>query len=66
MKKIKSSFWQRAPTLISTAIKLTQLRDVEAVVKNLSELKGVPQKIGQMISMDFSEYIPIEYREKIF
>jgi predicted unusual protein kinase regulating ubiquinone biosynthesis (AarF/ABC1/UbiB family) len=37
---------------------------VETVVKNLSELKGIPQKIGQLISMDFSEYIPEEYREK--
>lgn len=64
MKKIKSSFWQRAPQLISTVVKFAQLRDVETVVKNLSELKGVPQKIGQMISMDFSEYIPSEYRDK--
>ena len=64
MKKIKSSLWSRAPKLLSTAINLTRLKDVDSVVNNLSELKGIPQKIGQMISMDFSEYLPDEYRDK--
>ncbi len=64
MKKIKSGFWSRAPKLFSSAIKLSQLRDIDKVVENLSELKGVPQKIGQLISMDISEYLPVEMREK--
>lgn len=64
MKKIKSSLLGRAPKLLSSAIKLGQLKDIDRVVENLSELKGMPQKLGQMISMDFSEYIPPELRDK--
>jgi len=41
-----------------------QLKDIDSIVDNLSELKGMPQKLGQIISMDFSEYIPPELREK--
>jgi predicted unusual protein kinase regulating ubiquinone biosynthesis (AarF/ABC1/UbiB family) len=64
MKKIKSSFFSRAPKLISSAINLGRLKEIDKVVNNLSELKGMPQKIGQLISMDFSEYIPEELRDK--
>lgn len=64
MKKIRTSFFERAPKLIKSAIKLGQKSNIETLVKDLSELKGMPQKLGQLISMDFSEYLPNEYREK--
>lgn len=64
MKKIKTSLFERAPKLLSSAIKLSQLKDIDTVVNNLSELKGIPQKVGQLISMDFANYIPDEYRDK--
>lgn len=35
------------------------------MLENLSELKGVPQKIGQMLSMDVTQYVPEEIKEKL-
>ena len=64
MKKMRTSLFERAPKLLSTVIKLGQLKDVDGVVENLSELKGIPQKIGQLISMDVTEYLPEDVRSK--
>jgi len=38
--------------------------DLEGVVKDLSELKGLPQKMGQMLAIDSTQLFPEEMREK--
>lgn len=65
MKKIKSSLFNRAPKLLSASLKLALGRDIDSVVQNLSEMKGVPQKIGQLLSMDVSQYVSAELKEKL-
>lgn len=65
MKSIKSSFFGRAPKLLKASMKLATGRDIESVVQSLSELKGVPQKIGQLLSMDVTQYISSELKDKL-
>lgn len=65
MKFIKSSLFNRAPKLLSSSIKMVLGKDIDSVVSNISELKGVPQKLGQLLSMDVTQYIPSELKEKL-
>ena len=64
MKKLKTNFLSRAPGIISSAVNLARGKNIETVVSHLSDLKGIPQKIGQMISMDFSQLFPAEIRDQ--
>lgn len=64
MKKINTHLFSRAPGIIKSALKLANKKDVEQVVEELANLKGMPQKLGQIISMDFSDYLPDEIKEK--
>jgi predicted unusual protein kinase regulating ubiquinone biosynthesis (AarF/ABC1/UbiB family) len=64
MKKMNTNFLARAPKILKTALKLTTKKDLEQVVEELASLKGMPQKLGQIISMDFSDYLPDEVKEK--
>lgn len=65
MKSLKTSFLQRSPKLLSATVKLLAGKNIDSVMENLSELKGVPQKIGQMLSMDVTQYVPEEIKEKL-
>lgn len=65
MKKLKTSWLQRSPKLISATVKILAGKDLESVLENISELKGVPQKLGQLMSMDVTEYVSVELKEKL-
>lgn len=65
MKNLKTSFLQRTPMLLSATVKILAGKNSDSVLENLSELKGVPQKIGQMLSMDVTQYVPEEFKEKL-
>ena len=65
MKYIKSSLFNRAPKLLAATLKLATGKDIDAAIEHLSELKGVPQKIGQLLSMDVTQYIPEEFKNKL-
>ncbi len=63
MKIIKTDFFQRAPKILKSAYNIALSTNHLDVVNNFSELKGIPQKIGQLISMDISHYFPDEIKE---
>ncbi|MBP9682240.1 MAG: AarF/ABC1/UbiB kinase family protein [Bacteriovorax sp.] len=65
MKTIKSTFLQRAPKLLKTSFQLATGKNLDSMVEQLSELKGVPQKLGQLLSMDVTQFIPDELKEKL-
>jgi predicted unusual protein kinase regulating ubiquinone biosynthesis (AarF/ABC1/UbiB family) len=63
MKLIKTDFFQRAPKILKSAYNIALSTNHLDVVNNFSELKGIPQKIGQLISMDISHYFPDEIKD---
>lgn len=65
MKSLKTSWLQRSPKLLSATVKILAGKDLESVLENISELKGVPQKLGQMMSMDVTQYVSAELKEKL-
>ncbi len=65
MKSLKTSLLQRSPKLLSATAKILVGKDLDSVLDNISELKGVPQKLGQLMSMDVTQYIPEDLKEKL-
>lgn len=65
MKKLKTSFFTRAPGLIKATTNIIFQNNIDETVEQFKNLKGLPQKAGQMLSMDISEYFPPELKEKL-
>ncbi len=65
MRSLKTSLLQRSPKLLSATVKMFAGKDLDNVLENLSELKGVPQKLGQLMSMDVTQYVPEELKAKL-
>jgi aarF domain-containing kinase len=65
VKSLKTSWLQRSPKLLSATVKILAGKDLESVLENISELKGVPQKLGQLMSMDVTQYVSAELKEKL-
>lgn len=64
MKNIKTGLLSRGPQLFKAGINLAFQSNIDKTVESLSQMKGLPQKFGQLLSMDFSEYFPEDIRHK--
>jgi aarF domain-containing kinase len=64
MKNFKHGLLSRGSTLLKTSIKMGLGKDIDGVINDLSELKGLPQKVGQLISIDATDFLPPEWKDK--
>lgn len=65
MKKIPQSLISRAPKIISAALKIATNKDYDFSTEAIGELKGIPQKIGQLISIDATDFFPEDLKNKM-
>lgn len=65
MSKLKTGLLSRAPALIKASANILLNKNIEETVDQLKSLKGLPQKAGQMLSMDISDFLPPEIKEKL-